>query len=99
MNKKYVISMMALTPCNKQPRLYVLGFTESDGDKMIPILCDYYNDTVWTFSDIESAKEIWNRYKNRLFERYGDRIQKKNIFISELKMTIDKVEDMGERYV
>lgn len=94
MDKRYAITMIALTPCNKQPRLYALGFTESDGDRMIPILCDYYNDTVWTFTDIESAKEVWNRYKNRLFERYH--IQKHNVFISELKMTIDKVEELGE---
>jgi hypothetical protein len=94
MKTKYVISMIAQTSWDEQPRLYCLGFTGFD--IMIPILCDYDDNDVWTFSDIETAKEVWNKYKDRLFERYGECIQKKNIFISEIKMTIDKVENLGE---
>lgn len=95
MTTKYVITMMAQTSWDEQPRLYCLGFTGFD--IMIPVLCDYDDNDVWAFSDIETAKEVWNKYKNRLFERYGECIQKKNIFISEIKLAIDKVEELGER--
>ena len=97
MDKKYVISMIALTSRDKQPRLYILGLTRFE---MIPILCDYDDSDVWLFAeDIKTAKEIWNEYKDKVFEKYGEYIQKKNIFISEIKMILDKVEDIGERYV
>jgi len=74
--------------------LYTLGFTRFE---MIPILCNYDDLDIWFFAeDIKTAKEIWNEYKDRVFVKYGKCIQKKNIFISEIKMTIDKVENLGE---
>ncbi len=94
MKTKYVISMIAQTNRDSQPRLYLLGFTGFD--EMIPILCDYDDNDVWTFTNVDSAKTVWNKYKKKLFKRYGECIQKKNIFISEIKLVIDKVEELGE---
>lgn len=96
MGKKYVITMMAQMGWDERPRLYAFGFTMFGGE-MIPILCAYDGNTIQKFENIDLAKQVWNKYKNKLFKTYGNSIQKHNIFISELKMTIDKVEDIGER--
>jgi hypothetical protein len=96
MDKKYVVSMIAQMSWDEHPRLYALGFT-TFGNEMIPILCTYDGNNVQKFSNIDLAKRVWSKYKNKLFKTYGNNIQKKNIFISELKMTIDKVEELGER--
>lgn len=101
MNKKYttrryVISVVARKNWDIHSKSYALGFTGFDIDRMIPILCDYEDNDVWTFADIDTAKEFWDRYKDRLFERYGECIQKHNIYISEITVTVDKVEELGE---
>ena len=97
MNKKYVITMMAQTFWDEYPRLYALGFTKIG---MIPILYNYDDLESWLlFADIKTAKEAWDKYKDKVFEKYGNRIQKHNIFISEITIAVDKVEDIGERHV
>jgi hypothetical protein len=96
MDKRYIITMIAQTSLDEHPRLYALGFTTLDGE-MTPVLCSYDGNTVQKFANIDLAKRVWSNYKNKLFKTYGNNIQKHNIFISELKMTVDKVEDLGER--
>lgn len=95
--ERYIVTVMARKNGELYSKLYALGFTGFDTNDMIPILCEYDDNDVWTFEDIKTAKEIWSRYKNRLFERYGERIRKHDIFISKVTLAIEKVEEIGER--
>lgn len=97
--KVYVISMMAQTSYDAQPKLYCLGVGHNG-----LTLCDYDDDFdmyyLSAFADIETAKEFWDNNKKKLFEEndgyYGKCIQKGSIFISAMIRSINKIEELGE---